>query len=368
MLVWLLILMLLQDTAAPMVAWTTGGDLFLWRDGETRLLAGNGVDRVRLAPDEQRVAFTREGALWVVDDTGETMLFDAEAAFEMEGAQFAIDQFEWLDETTLLFNTFFFSEFGGSENDDLYQVDLTSGEVTALAPGGRFTIAPDGESVAVVVPGLYGEDAGSIHILDSGQVFSFDAVATAAEYRFFPRPQWIGTGVFNVAVPGVDMIYAEGDMPLVALWQIDMSGHAERTGAVSTSFFGLPQWSHDGAWLIGTQREGLDKFMLVVAEGDGSDVMAYEMLNEPATVTWVPDSHTFVYAMEDGYWLGAPDADPLLLDGSGMPVGIPKLLPEGMVYAMFVGESMHLRYTTYGGEPVVIAVMERGFPRFDAIP
>ncbi|MEO1443021.1 MAG: hypothetical protein AAFV33_21650, partial [Chloroflexota bacterium] len=152
-------------TGPLVVAVATGGDVYWWHqtkwDGEMiQVYEGNAL-KPFIAPDGNRVAFTAgdDGlpqSLWVVADNDEARQMLTPA--QIGGA--LVDQVEWLDATTVYFNTSTLSEFGAVPQDDLWRVDTVTEALTNVLPageGGAFDIARNGEYISVVSAGTFDE-------------------------------------------------------------------------------------------------------------------------------------------------------------------------------------------------------------------
>ena len=218
-----------QDTTSIPVglvaAWVDGGDLFIRQgEDERKLLATGEVIRPYIAPDGKQIAFTRgQGGLpetlWITDVDGQAVreLAGIES-LAGEGETVLIGQVAWLDESTLYFNTAHLGSLGPERQDDLWRVNLQTGEVLLLLPpgeGGAFSISPDRQHIALIQAGLYEETQGNIRFMDTQtdvlqEVLSFDAVSTGAEYRFYPEVFWeADSRAIRIAIPDQDLIYAE---------------------------------------------------------------------------------------------------------------------------------------------------------------
>ena len=323
------LLLLLLGTALPVqsqnttlvpaglvVAWVDGGDLFI-RLGESapKLLASDDVIRPYIAPDAKQVAFTRgqgslPGTLWLADVDGQSVqeLVGVEDVAD-EGRTVVIGQVAWLDEATLYFNTAHLGSLGPERQDDLWRVNTQTSEVVMLLPtgeGGAFSISPDRQHLALIRPGIYGETQGQIRFMNAqtdvlSEGFSFDAVSTGSEYRFYPEVFWeVDSRAIRVAIPDKDLIYAEETSPPVSLWRLPVDGSPEPIGSVEASFFGLPRWSDDAAYVVYLKRTGSsasNQFDLIIAGGSGENAVQYHSGSAGSfgMPTWLPDDSQFVY-------------------------------------------------------------------------
>lgn len=337
------------------VAWVQGGDLYVWRAGDDPHTAASGnIVRPLLSPDGARIAFTRGGqgeTLWVVEADGSNE--------RQIDAPPLIGQVAWLDGETLYFNTLESNPLGPIPREDLHRADISTGEITPIQPGGNFSISPDGEHIAVVHAGEYGEENGRIQVIDplaerdSVDALDFPAVSTGATYRFYPRIQWADSETFWVAIPHPDAIYNDGkpDAPQVALWRLSVDGTREQIGAAGASFFGLPRWSADGGALVYLQRiETPNQLALYTADGDGSNPVQVAR-GEVGTLQpplWLGESRRFAYIHGDALWLGEPGEEPeRWLDSV---LGEPVVAGTWIVFAAGRDETFELRYARIDGQ------------------
>ncbi len=383
------------------VAWIaarnmSAGGLFAWRSGDPtpRMLADD-ANRLFLSPDGEHVAFTRgeEGyseSLWVVGlNGGEAVEWVGSAALnadpDPEGGEREIARVAWLDAQTILWNTAMVYTYAGFKNDDLWRADLTTGETAQLFPdgqGGDFTISPDGRLIALVTPGWYGQELGTIRLIDPqgepiGVPFTFEAVSTASEYAFYPAVYWLpDSSAIRVAMPHPDLIYgpSEGAIPPTALWELRTDGTAAQIGAVDATFFGQPRWSPDGVWLTYMRQVGPatdNTHEIVLARGDGSDpqVIRTGAIGALEPPTWTPDGHYFFTADAPGeMWLGAPDVAPERFPSPDERAFSLVTLAGACIYATAMAGPLELRYAALDApSPITIATIAEGFPVLDAL-
>jgi hypothetical protein len=347
------------------VTWVESGNLFTLMSGlSPRLIASGNAVRPYIAPDGKHVAFTRgQGGLpetlWLADMDGQSVselviLND----LADEGAPILIGQIDWLDNSVLYFNTARMGSLGLERRDDLWRANIDTGEVTKLLSsdeGGAFSISPDRQHLALIQPGLYGETSGQIRFMDAQtdalhESLSYDAVSTGAEYRFYPEVFWeADSNAVRVAIPNKDLIYDEEASTPTVLWRLPINGSSEQIGSVGASFFGLPRWSSDSAYLVYLRRVGSptsNQFALMTASGSGENAVQYDSgaAGSFGMPNWLPDVLQFMYPQGEPnqYWLGSPDMPP-------QPLIEPLLNPQfvdgtSMVYAAVSDSSVELRY------------------------
>jgi dipeptidyl aminopeptidase/acylaminoacyl peptidase len=309
-----------QDDGGLVVAWIQDGAVMAWSGGEVRTVAEGDAITLYVAPEGERLAFTRgeEGlpaTLWTVnvDGTDEQQI----------EAQAYLWQVVWGDADTVYFNTLELGALGATPRDDLYSVAVDTNTVTEIVPGGSVSVNTDGSALAIVASGIYGELDGTVSLMDteSGAVveaLTFPAIASGSHFKFYPDVWAISDGSFRVALPDADAIYAEGspNPPEVALWRIGADGAAERIGGARASFFGLPAWSSDGATMVYLERgNDPNRFSVYVADGDGSDATLYTS-GDAATIQlpqWRPDSAQFVFVQDGALRVGTGNEPPRTL-------------------------------------------------------
>jgi hypothetical protein len=398
--------------AGLVVAWVDGGNLVVWREGDSlprRISAGSAI-RPLLSPDGARVVFTRgpQGqalSLWAagVDGVAERELAGPDLlATEEDIGDFTrqIGQVAWLDARTVLFNTLRVPRGpgpGGGKSDDLWRADVLTGETARLLPdgqGGDFTLSPDGTRLALVTPGRYGETLGLIRAVDvDGQpiadLLRFDAVSTASEYAFYPEPHWLpDSAALRVAIPHADLIYppAEGETPrTVALWRLTFDAEPdgsrpelETLGTVPATFFGQPRWSADGAWLTYLRQEGAfteNRLTLVLAAGDGSEPtdVVTGSAGELAPPAWAAGGFTYTAGQPGELWRVVPGQPPRRFPAEGEAAyALHWVDDRTAIYATAPAAPFELRLASLD-DPLLAAITRveggsaGGFPAFDAV-
>ncbi len=319
-----------QAAGKPLVvAYLDGDTLYAWQQGDSaaRQIAAGSPAHPRLSPDEARVAYQRDGTLWVggIDGSKPTPLITPES-LNADKTHFVLDM-AWLDDKTILFNTYRSTpkllvkqQFA----DDLWQADLGAGTVTQLldaGQGGSFHISPAGDHIALVVSGDYASQTpGSISVVDArGQnrvkLLEYPFVNTGASYQFYAQPQWLpdGSGLL-VAIPDPNLVYASGSVPPTALWRLDVTGKAVQLGSVNADFFSLPEFSPDGKRILYTRRLGAKQtneiaLFQAASDGTGEQEIAHDRIGAIEPAHWTPDgaAFTFVHGNPGELWLQAKD-------------------------------------------------------------
>lgn len=314
-----------NTTDAPylVVAWVQDGNLVVWQEGDSlpRRIASGGVIKPYLAPDGRTVAFTRgpNGApetLWVVDvaGTAEQQVVGDERPRNYQPGRQQVGDIAWFDESVLYFNTLQQATPIFAPRNDLYRANVRTREVSLILPageGGRMSISPNQEWIAVVSPGTYGRQDGRISVVDplalqsARNLLFYVGVATGSEAVFYPPVQWLpDSSAVMAAIPDSDLIYsdtAEADVvPPTRIWQLPIATPSDRQllNSLRTSFFGLPRWSPDTTAMTYLQRvPGSNMFTLFVADQTGGNGLAF-LTGEIGAIEqphWLPDSQRFRY-------------------------------------------------------------------------
>lgn len=379
------------------VAWVNAGDLMVWRTGDTlaRRIASGGVVQAFVAPDTERVAFTRGAqgraeTLWVVDvaGTAEQQLIGERPNTYTPGEN-QIGDVLWLDGRTIYFNTLMQQAPYYTPLNDVYRVDVITREIAQIArpsDGGRITISPDGQHVISIYHGTYQRQDGVLRSMDllgrddPTNLLFFIGVSTASEFHFYPEIDWANDATVLVAIPDADLIYSDlegGDTALTTLWQIPIDAPSNRgiIGTVQASFFGLPQWSSDGQHMSYLRRTGdSNLFTAYLADGNGSNERAIfgGTIGEIAPPQWLPNSDSFIYALptpegngSSQYFIASPTIDPMPLSDEAI-YRLQFVSANRYVYITDGNGRLDLRTTEIDGESQFIGSLN-SIPLFDAV-
>jgi hypothetical protein len=389
-------------TSAPTkltIAYVENGNLMLWQEGDSlpRRIASGGVIRPYLAPDGANVVFTRgpqnlEESLWVVDSNGtsEQELVGRDDFVPRRGGTGLVGQVVWLDERILYYNTLerVEGEAGIHANDDLYRANIRTREVALIlnpGDGGRITLSPNRQQIAVVYPGTYGVQDGRIRVVDllgqeQGNLLFFEGVSTASEYNFYPSIFWLpDSSAVYTAIPDKDVVYDESKPTQLWRLPVDIPQNREMMGTATTSFFALPQWSATGEYIAYLQRVGdptSNRFELEIAATNGANAMSYVTGNagffEPAQ--WIPDTNRFVYAHGNPgtYWMGAPGETPQRLPNE-RELMITPLFLDSSTYIFVTpptstgSQIRYARLDQIGADSTLLVETTIPYPAFDAV-
>ncbi|MEQ8677682.1 MAG: hypothetical protein RLP44_04270 [Aggregatilineales bacterium] len=367
------------------ILWAHEGNLNIFDDQHIKSLISSGdVSRALLSPSGMQIAIVRvDQALSVMnigtlEGADEQEINVGQSLNERE-----INQLIWEGENTLFFNTSLAGQdLNAAPQNDLYRVDVTSGEAELLlsaGAGGNFalnTFSDDQSVLAIIQPGVYGESDGqmSVYMPDSGEkrdLLTFPAVATGTHLPFYPMPQWVDANTFLVVIPDPDQLYheAEADFAPVSLWRLTLEGEATLIGTIRASLFGLPLGSPDGSKIAYLRRDlvqqGANRYELVIADTSGGnprvvdsgDVGVFSLLQ------WLDDTR-FAYVNE-GLRLVTENGDPVAL-ASGSVVGTPQLSGDYATYLTYVNQAFVLNLLFLDGESAPIEIINGlSDPTFD---
>jgi Tol biopolymer transport system component len=376
------------------VAYVKESNVWLWHAerGSQALTKNGGVEQVLLSDDGQRIAFTRGGNIWVVNSDGsDERQLTTETDFESISIGPDLDPYvlaftpyrmAWRPGShTLFFNTIPQLELHGLFlTDDLWAVDVDTGELDVLLPpgeGGHFTFSPDGRHIALIT-------SGTISLLDGNgqnkrEVFTYTPMRTYSEFQYYAQPVWANdSSLLAVAIPPVDPL--ETSDQLTSIWTMStdgtpasLIGHFATHNLAADSSLLSPDLRHI-AFFIGESEATPPAFGVAVSEigktGVG-DPVTYQF-RAGSLDGWSPDGRHFVFAPP--YNGEVPQRQIATLDGDLLTVG-----EEGMtVFQVIWVDETHYLYLQHGGRgwtlflselggesPTVIDGIVGGPPQFD---
>lgn len=306
----------------PRIVFTDEGNLWIFEFGsQVRQLTFDGeVDRVRISTDGSQVVFTRKGSseenseLFAInpDGSSERMLLsraDFNGLYPSPAGTkgFDIGSLAFRPGTHhLFFNTLeVFEGIGYRKTDDLFMIDLDTGELSGILPsgaGGDFLFSPDGNRIAIIRPS-------SISVINSDgtdylpDLFGYLPVLTYSEFQYYAQPVWSqDSSTIGLALPSDDPL-AEGVFGEV--WLIPANGDPPTTqGRIDGDFyfsqvFSKPTLSPQLDRVAFTRSsEAPNQRSLFIANIDGSE----EVLMDKGAINWEgwsPDGVRFVYSAVD---------------------------------------------------------------------
>jgi hypothetical protein len=314
------------------VTWVENGNLMVWKEAEAigQELANGDVNYPYIAPDGKHVAFTRgflPDELWVIEENGagEQKMVDASLFTPGDGTPL-LAQINWVNDSTILFNTLRQNAIGLQPQNDLWRADIQTGETTVILDaneGGSFSISPDRKTVAVIYPGHYAEPNGRIRLVNVDtlvwqDIFTFMGVSSGSESAFYPEMFWeADSSAVRVAIPDKDLVYDDINTSPTDLWRVTVDGQSEQISSVQASFFGQPHWSSDGNNLTYLQRTGeatSNQFALMVSDSNGRNAAEYARgeAGKIGSPVWIQGTDQFVYAYDapGTYWIGRVGSPP----------------------------------------------------------
>lgn len=298
-----------------LLAYVNGeGDLYVWQDGDSRMIADGDVSQVviSLAGD---VAFVQGDSLW--------LMMQGEDPRQML-TPVNIAQMIWSG-GRLYFNVYEDDLFAPST--DLYELDPANDRMRTVTDGGWIN------NGVRILPGDYEAETSGAVIWDDARL-SFPSVATGSHFAFYPDVQWVDEETIRVAIPAPDALYNEVDYPPVALWEMTETD-VTQIGEVAARYFGLPRWSETHLAYLRLENT------LFMAQADGTDPR--RIASGVWDYFWIED--TLVYLGSDGLYTTEPESAPRLW----LPV-IPiqmQAVDGGLLYTLMDG----LYYAPLGGEP-----------------
>ncbi len=312
------------QSAKLAAAWIDRDGLWLWHEGDAapnKLAASAGSLQPGFSPDGKRLGYFTESVF-------ELTILRLDGSVERRIVlSRLISEVAWLDDQTILFNTRTLrtdeQTLRTAQNDDLWRIDLTNGEVRQVCTdgqGGQFTISPRRDRIALVTPGNYADQSpGTVSTIDRDcqkrtDFMKFPVINTASSTVYYPTVQWEPDGsALRTAIPDPKLIY-DGTR-LTQLWRL--SDKAQNIGAVQADFFGRPTWSADGQWLTFLRRKGVDQLSLILTGGDGKNpqTIAEGKVGAFSASQWLPDVPLFTYVngKPGEVWLAGSTTAPMRL-------------------------------------------------------
>ena len=319
------------------IAYVKGGNVWLWTpdDGHAPLTQERGVTAVLLSDDAQKIAFIRNDYLWVVDSNGRNerplIASNEFTAIAPQAVNATFHQMVWVPGThTLLFNTRLQYEVPDLfANDDLWAINIDSQIVSPLlhaGDGGNFTVAPDGQHVAISRPGII--EIFDLTTREKRTIFTYTPVLTYQEAPYYARPAWLPDGrSLYVAIPPADGMAAPNQP--TTIWHLMLEGNQGRLiGNIPAAFAfrSAPLFSADMsrvAYLVGNVPEALDIAVSSLSDDAVGEMKLYT--EEAQTLNSLsPDGQHFAYTPPYSGWpnrqIGALDQPPLRLAEDEMAV------------------------------------------------
>jgi len=264
----------------------------LWQNYISKpLTTADEYTTVSISPSSRQIAFTRDKALLVInmDGTDERVLVNREdmnALFDESMKYFYYC--DWMNETYLVFYTFVDGEIGRSSRNDLYLVNVQTGEwQTIFAPGtgGMVYVSPDGVHIAVVSQ----TSIRLMHYDGSNQrtVLTYEHVLYATDVPWYPNMVWSADS--RSLIVSVSSANAPNN-PLepATIWRIPVEGTP--TIIAQTTRDLNPLFSPDFSQYVALSNT----YGLYVFDINGANEQLYTD-SHVYWMDWLPDSSGFVY-------------------------------------------------------------------------
>lgn len=255
---------------------------------------------LHISPDGRRIAyrlrsgFGNELHVINVDGSGSQLLLRA-ADLPISGGQGSsfsvwINQVEWRDAQTLLFNTELRNSVDpGVNQEDLWQVGLNGEPAQLFTPGsgaGYFTISATGQALlsrSNAIWRLTGSNS-------DAPIPAFTPISVS-NGRYYPQPQWSADGRRAlVAIPAPDAARAD-------LWQIPTTGQAFPLGSLEGYTLTAPaRWSPDGNRMAHVRQAPGETPTLFTAGTGGQDLSPIQSGAGLLLWDWAADSNRFLYS------------------------------------------------------------------------
>ncbi len=348
--------------------------------------------RPRLSPDGKVIAYLLPAddfhlEIWAIDANGQNERklvsvadLDAIGASARDPSAVAINPYrlEWIPGThRLAYNTHqIFQGPGLSLLNDLNLVEADTLQKTNLLLtgwGGEFVYSPDGSQIAISQPDkiMLSKADGSGY----RPVFSYPAVTTYSEYRYYAMPRWEKDGKsLRLALPPSDPLATPAQA--TSLWQIPGEGAEARQygGIVAVPFFEQPVFfAPDLARIAFVKESGApaeNMRELHLAANDGSGDWLYAKAAALHFQGWSPDAEKFAYTLGDTQelWLGSLKEAPRR-PGGGMN-GVQDLRwvdDERFLFWQANGASLELILANLEGGTILLDSVTGG-PEYDFTP
>lgn len=316
-----------------LLAYTNDGDLWtLLPDGSTQRLTDSGdVVDVLLSGDRQLIVYVRqtyqpdlfEVRAVKADGANDKLLLSQvtlDALYPLDGAlHYLTSQIEFIPGThTLLFNTrATFDGPGLVKNDDLYRLDVDTGEITQILTrqrGGDFSVSPDGSKLALSKP-----DSISMAAIDGSNLrpdlITFQPIITYSEYQYYPIVVWSpDSSVLGVFIPSEDPL--AGD-PTGTVWIVPADAAPRSFQPIAGQAF-FPQsnaslLSPDMQTVAFLREDDQGQTRLFLSNLDGSNSRVYDQ-GDIQWIGWNPDGTRFAFRKDQTSLLfGHPQDSPQLL-------------------------------------------------------
>ncbi len=293
------------------------GNLWYREEGQSpvQLTSQGDAYLVALSDDASQVAYAREldlssRELWAInmDGSGARVLVDSASFKEMilyaDDLTGAPLQLDWVPGTDLvIFSTRLVFEYPGiARKHELRTVDANSRTMTVLADidqGGKFSLAPDGQQVALSLPdniNLVKTDGSDLR-----ELYSFPHIITDSEWWYYPPLGWnLDSSIVRLILPPERPMF-DLDVP-TRIINLPIDGSSARiVGEIPTIsvFFAESILSPDArqlAYVGPGPSENPGAGILYTSSVNGSGTEAYDE-GQITLYAWSPDNRHFLYSV-----------------------------------------------------------------------
>ena len=292
------------------------GNLWYWEEGQSpiQLTSQGDAYLVALSDDISQVAYAREldissRELWAIntDGSGARVLVDSADFKEM--ILFADDltgaplQLDWVPGTDLvIFSTRLVFEYPGmGRKHELRTVNAISRTMTVIADidqGGKFSLAPDGQQVALSLPdkiNLVKTDGSDLR-----ELYSFPQIITDSEWWYYPPLSWtLDSSIVRLILPPEHPMF-DLDLP-TRIINLPTDGSSAR---IVSEILTIPVFNAESilspdarqlAYVGPGSSENSGGGILYTSSFNGSGAEAYDE-GQITPYAWSPDNRHFLYS------------------------------------------------------------------------
>ncbi|MCW5853861.1 MAG: hypothetical protein KIT87_27585 [Anaerolineae bacterium] len=369
------------------VVFAAANGLWVVEEGKPprQLTAETDISHPLIAPTKAWVVYRREASgqaeLWAISWAGGSPK-RVLSARELPPSPTGLQSVTWgrtvflPRSNKLLFNTVFIGSGGSSTpNDDLWSLNIETGQIKTLLPAGQagfFVPDFDAGKIAVSRPSR-GQTPGAVFVVNAegGDPKTYLEFPPAPRRQPYPAAHWARDG------SGFLLAVEQGDG--LDLYRVPLDGTGEKFGRIEGQPINLT-WSPDRRRLAYSRLAvpsaptpaPAENYAVVIADASDENAQPYA---RGLFVNWSPDSARFVYQDGPAVYLGTYSQPTRLLGtAAGSLWDVRWMTTRALVYLTGAsgrpGESPELVYRTVAGDPLLL-LPKTPQPRglwFDIIP
>mgnify|MGYP001818547919 CR=1 FL=1 len=343
------------------------------------------VQSLTISPDGRRVAFvsaTSEiNTLFVVNIDGQDLRkllsspdLPLEVGQDNSNSVVLIDHIDWLPDSQLVaFNTIAKDLVRPAHvsQEDLWTVTI-DGQLKQLFPsgkgGGAYAFTANNKVLLSRTDNIARAD---IDGTNEEIILRFEAINTASEAVFYPRPQPAAEGNAYTFIPAAQ---PEQPKAWTTLWHIPALGQARQLGVLTgVSLFDPIQWSPEGSHIAflqqSVEQDLASMSRVMIADEKGIDADPYAGGDGLDFHAWSSDGTKFIYSGDGFYAVGRLNAPPVqtILNASQQVGGAQWVSAETFIAAAGFPENKlwELRSSTVAGENITLISLHSAEPKFD---